>query len=216
MARDINPTAHPTGWDGVDDGESMQLFVERHLQWLQEHSRRKLSPLLRKKSETGDIVQHALVQFLRYGPRIRTQSDTQLRALLARIVVNVVRDKFDWFTARRRNLARERPLPPDTVLNLSSENQEVETPGKIAYRNEREAWVRLELELLVPDDRRVLILRDWDRLSFLEIGKLLGISVHAARRRYVRSLTCLMVVVQNLRCGLINEALNRSREEPDE
>lgn len=216
MTRDDDPAATTSGGDSHSDGQDMEPLIERHLQWLQEFAHRKLSPLLRTKAETGDIVQDALIQFLKYGPRIRVNSDGQLRALLGRIVENVIRDKYDWFTARRRALAKERPLPPDTLLNLSSQNKEVETPSQLVHKNEQEAWVRLGLELLDPDDRRALILRDWDRLPYIEIGKRLGVSEHTARRRYMKSLTLLMEVVQSLRTGQIDTALETSGKEPDQ
>jgi len=189
------------------DGEALESLLERHLEWIQNFAHKKLSPFIRTKAETGDIVQDALVQFLRHGPRFRIDNEGQLRALLARIVINVLRDKYDWFTARRRSVARERPLPSDTVLNLSPANKEVETPSQIAHRNEQEAWVRLGLELLDPDDRRTIVLRDWDRLSYAAIGKQLGVSEHTARRRYLHSLTLLEEMVHFLRNGLIDRAL---------
>jgi len=197
------------------DRNAMQKLLERHLDWIEQFARRKLSPLLRTKTETGDIVQDALVQFLRHGPRFTISNDGQLRALLARIVENVIRDKYDWFTALRRTVAKERPLPPDTVLNLAPSAGSGQTPSQIVHKSEQEAWVRLGLELLDPDDRRVLILRDWDGLTYIEIGKQLDMSEFAARRRYLRSLGLLTKTVKYLRSGRIDEALKAGGRESD-
>jgi len=215
MTFDDNPAPASPDEGGKSNGLDLGECIEKHLQWIQEFASRKLSPLLRVKAETGDVVQDALVQFLKYGPRIHVASDAELRSLLARIVENVIRDKYDWFTARRRALVKERPLPSDTVLYLSSTKRDADTPSKIVHKSEQEGWVRLGLELLAPDDRRPLILRDWDRLSYIEIGKRLGISEHAARRKYIRSLTLLMGVVQSLRSGRIGKALKDSGVEAD-
>lgn len=197
------------------DREAMQKLLENHLDWIAQFARRKLSPLLRTKAETGDIVQDALVQFLRHGPRFTIHNDRQLRALLARIVENVLRDKYDWFTALRRTVAKERPLPPDTVLNLAPSEGAGQTPSKIVHKSEQEAWVRLGLELLDPEDRRVLVLRDWDGLTYIEIGKQLDMSEFAARRRYLRSLGLLTKTVKHLRCGRIDAALESGGTEPE-
>ncbi len=210
------PTPAAPDEDSRNGKLDLEEILEHHLQWIQEFASRKLSPLLRTKTESGDIVQDALVQFLKYGPRIRLNSDMQMRSLLARIVENVIRDKYDWFTARRRALARERPLPSETVLYLSSNQDRVETPSQVVQKNEQEAWVRLGLELLDPDQRRTLILRDWEQLPYNEIGRRMGVSEHTARRRYVRSLTLLMDVVQDLRSGQIDKALEESRTELDQ
>lgn len=196
------------------DRDNLEDILAQQLPWIQKYAHLKLSPFLRTKTETGDIVQDALVQFLRHGPRFRISNDSKLRALLARIVENVLHDKYDWFTARRRAVSRERPLPADTVLNLEIAEGEVETPSRIVHKQEKEAWIRLGLELLAPDDRKVLILRDWDNLSYVEIGKQMGISEHAARRKYMSSLKLLIDVVQHLRCRRIDDALQGVSKEP--
>ena len=197
------------------DRRAMEKLLERHLDWIERFAHRKLSPLLRAKTETGDIVQDALVQFLRHGPRFTISNDRQLRALLARIVENVLHDKYDWFTALRRTVAKERPLPPDTVLNLAPSEGTGRTPSQIVHKNEQEAWVRLGLELLEPEDRRVLILRDWDGLTYIEIGEQLKVSEFAARRRYLRSLGLLAKTVKFLRAGQIDKALENEGKESD-
>jgi DNA-directed RNA polymerase specialized sigma24 family protein len=118
-----------------------------------------------------------------------------------RIVENCLKDKNDWFTARRRDIARERPLPSETVLCLDPPRASTGTPSKSAERHEREAWVRLGIELIEPADREVLIFRRWDKLSFAEIGKLYDVSPDAARMRYNRAVLRLGEVVLALRRG---------------
>src|SRR5262245_5246401 len=117
----------------------MPRLLERHLPWLRAEVRRQLGPELRKKAETEDFVQDAALNVLRFSPRFVVADEDQFRALLARIVVNVVRHKHEWFTARRRRLALERPLPTDSVLRLGSPG----SPSGFAEQAEREALVRL-------------------------------------------------------------------------
>ena len=206
-----NPMDSPTSrfileWhDG--EAEGLERLLERHLSWIQAHVHRKLSHLLRRKVETGDIVQDAVVQFLRYGPRFHLSSDRQFRALLCRIVENVIRDKYDWFTAQRRAIALERPLPADTVLNLDPPDRGVESPSRIVAQHEQEAWVRLGLELLGHNEREVIVFRDWECLSFEEVGKRIGTSRDTARRRYLEAIFLLMDHVRSLREGKLDQIL---------
>jgi RNA polymerase sigma-70 factor (ECF subfamily) len=160
-----------------------------------------MGPLLRKKGETGDYVHDAVVQFLKYGPRFIMSGDGQFRALLLQIVENALRSRHDWFTARRRDIARERPLPPDTVLSLDPQSAKEKTPSKSAERHEREAWVRLGLELVEPEEREILVLRQWDNLTFEEIGKRLGVSRNTAQRRHYGAVLRLARKVDDLRHG---------------
>jgi RNA polymerase sigma-70 factor (ECF subfamily) len=190
------------------DPQGLESLLERHLSWIQSFVHHKLSDLLRRKAETGDIVQDAVVQFLRYGPRFHLSDDRQFRALLCRIVENVLRDKYDWFTAKRRSIAMERPLPEDTVLNLDPAHGGVDSPSQIVQQHEQEAWVRLGLELLEPESRQVIILREWEELSFTDVGKKMGTSRDTARRRYMEAIYQLMNKVRELRAGDLDTALN--------
>jgi RNA polymerase sigma factor (sigma-70 family) len=146
-----------------------------------------------------------MVQFLQYGPRIQISDDNHFRALLVRIVENALRDKYDWFTARRRAISKECPLPTDTVLCLDPPKPLIKTPSTDAHDHEREAWVRLGTELLDAEDREVLILRQWENLSYAEIGKRLDISADAARMRNNRAIARLGEIVGELRRGNIAE-----------
>lgn len=163
----------------------------------------RLGDKLRSKDETCDLVQDALVQFLRYGPSIVLSDRKRFRALLARIAENVLRDRYDWFNAQRRAIARERPLPSDTILNLDLPRSAIETPSKAAARNEQEGWVRLGIELLEPTDRELIVMRDWQKLGFGRIGEQLAITADAARMRYRSALCRLSAKVGALRKGKI-------------
>ena len=114
---------------------------------------------------------------------------------------NVLRDKHDWFTARRRAIARERPLPADSVLYLNTDKGSDRTPSQSAQHHEEEAWIRLGMELLEPEDREVLVLHQWDHLPFTEVGKRLGISGKSAWQRHNRAVSCLAEKVGDLRRG---------------
>jgi len=188
-----------------NDGEEQALdsVLERQLPWIREQVRKRLTVLLRKKAETMDYVQDVVIQFMRYGPRFVVSDEKRLRGLLYRIVENSLHDKYDWFTARRRAISRERPLPGDTVVSLDPPQNSVSTPSRNADRNEREAWIRLGLELLEPADRELIALRQWEKAPFDEIGKKLGLSSDAARMRYNRAVGHLGDKVAALRAGRI-------------
>jgi RNA polymerase sigma factor (sigma-70 family) len=142
-----------------------------------------------------------MVQFLQYGPRIQINDEDHFRALLVRIVENGLRDKNDWFKARRRAISQECPLPSDTILCLDNPRQRVKTPSAAAQDSEREAWVRLGMELLEPEEREVLVFRQWENLSFAKIGERLGITADAARMRNNRAISRLGEIVGELRRG---------------
>jgi len=187
-------------WHG-GDRQALDALLERHLPWLLQQAHRKLSPLLRRKAETVDYVQDAMVQFLRFAPRFVVSNETAFRALLWKIVENTLLNKYDWYTARRREIARERPLPSDTILSLDPPRDSVRSPSRSAEYHEQEAWLRLGLEFLEPDDREVIVLRKWDNLKFAEIATRFGLSLSGARMKHNRALRKLGDIVWSLRSG---------------
>ncbi|MEW6741323.1 MAG: sigma-70 family RNA polymerase sigma factor [Planctomycetota bacterium] len=210
----MNPSTSKllTSWHSGETG-ALAVLIERHLDWIVSHVHDHLGEGLRAKAETRDFVQDAMVQLLTYGPRFHVDDDGRFRALVARIVENALRDKYDWFTARRRDVAREHPLPPDSVLELEPGCVSGETPSRVAQRHEREAWIRLGIELLDPEDREVIVLREWEGLSFAAIAERLGVTADGARMRFSRSVGRLARKVRALRRGQLPQALE-STEQP--
>lgn len=89
-------------------------------------------------------------------------------------------------------------MPSESVLDL---DQSAASPSRVAERREREEWIRLALEFVDPDDRQVILLREWEKLSFEEIGSRLGCTSEAARKRFTRALPKLVQQLRELRAG---------------
>jgi RNA polymerase sigma-70 factor (ECF subfamily) len=187
-------------WHGGDE-EALHALLEHNLPFVQQLVRRKLGDRLRWKTETGDVVQEAVLEFLRNGPRFVVSDEHHFRSLLVRVVQNVITGQHRWFTARRREMNLEQPLPSDSVLELDPAVRSVTRPSEAAARSENQALLRLALELLEPEERDLILLRDWDGLSFPEIGERLGVQPNAVRMRYARALPILADQVERLRRG---------------
>ena len=168
--------------------KAFEALLVKHLPWLQSYVHRRLGHLLRARGETGDYVQEAMIDALRYGPRVVVADEDQFRALLGRIVENVMRDENDRFRSKKRDVGRERELPADSVLDLDAPRKDVTRPSEVASREEERAWLRLALECLPTTERRLIMLRDFDAVSFAEIGRQFDLAEDAARMRYRRAL----------------------------
>ena len=190
------------------DRTALDALLARDLHWIRGDVRRRLGPALRTRLESADIVQEAMVEFLRYGAPFLVSDQEQFRRLAARVVENVIGHQYDRFTAQRRELQRERPLPSEDVLDLDARRAGHGTPSQDAQRREREACVRLGLELLEAQDREAILLREWDALPLAEMGTRLGISEDAARMRYKRAVLRLARKVRQLREGKLAESLD--------
>lgn len=193
------------------DRAALDELLAMHMPWLQHWVRTRLKPDLRARAETVDFVQDAVIDVLRYAPRFVIEDADGFRGLLARIVENNLHDAHDWFAAKRRALSRETQLPRDSVLRIHTGGRSVTRPSQAAERAENQSWIRLALELLDPEDRKVILLRQWDELPFGEIAQQMGIAENAARMRFQRALPKLARAVTALQEG----SLRASADEAD-
>lgn len=120
-------------WHAGDDG-ALHRLVEHHLPWLRQHVERRLGLVLRQNADTGDYLHEVIVEFLRDAPRFQARDQEQLRGLLASVAENTLRDRHDWYRAKRRDLARRAPLSPDSVLSLDPALVRSTTPSREAAR----------------------------------------------------------------------------------
>ena len=180
---------------------ALEALVAAQLPWLHQLAERRLGDFLRQRGEASDYLHDALLEFLRDAPRFAVRDEAQLRSLLARVLENTLRDKHEWFRAKRRFLAAAVPMPNDSVLDLHSGAVQSNTPSREASRAETRAWVRLALELLDPEDRQVLVMRDYEDRSFVDIGREVNASPDAVRMRWQRAVARLAVELTRLRNG---------------
>lgn len=183
------------------DSRALAELVALHLPWLREHAQARLGPFLRQHGEAEDYLQDAVLDFLRDAPRFQVRDGLQFRGLLARVLENTLRDRNDWFRAKRRDLAKNASLPTDSVLALDPALQRHTTPSQDATRNEVRDWVRLGLELLEAEDRKIILAREYEDRSFVEIGDELGMTANAVRMRWVRAVARLAEIMKSLRAG---------------
>jgi RNA polymerase sigma factor (sigma-70 family) len=201
MAGADDPTAELLARWHDGDEQALNALVQEHLPWLRTHVERRLGPFLRARGDADDYLQDAILDFLRFGPRFQVRDGTQFRGLLARIVENTLRDRNDWFRAKRRHLGTNVTISRDSVLPLDPKLFRSTTPSRVAGKTEVRDWVRLALELLGAEERKILLAREYEDRSFVDIGAELGMTANAVRMRWVRAVARLAEVMQELQAG---------------
>jgi RNA polymerase sigma factor (sigma-70 family) len=191
------------------DPEALHALLESELEYIRGRVRRRLGPFLRQKLESGDVVQEAVQLVLQYVPPFRLSDRSQFRALLSLIVENVLRDQNHWFSARRRELARERPID-QTVLVLDPPREMEPSTSHLAQKNEENALFRLAFEILGPEEKKVIWMHDHDQQPFARIGDQLGCSGSGARNRYLRAMLRFQNSLRALRQRQVHELLGRN------
>lgn len=180
------------------DRAALDTLLGQHLGWIRAKAHARLGPELRAKLESGDVVQDALIRFLQQGPHVVVASAAQFRGLMMRIVENVIRDRNDWFTARRRDLRREQDVPDESVIVIDDGGLTMRGAASACAESEQLALIRLALEIMDPDDRRIVVMRRFDALPHSAIAAEFGINEAASSMRYQRAMQRLASIVAHL------------------
>ncbi len=129
-------------------------------------------------ADAADLTQDTFLKAQRALPG--TSDDLDAGAWLHRIARNCCYDAM-----RRRGRIRWQPLD-DAVGNAAS-GGDVGDPEGIIMRQEADAAVRAIVARLSPRNRRALVLRTCDGLSYREVGAAMGVTEGAARAQLVRA-----------------------------
>ena len=124
---------------------------------------------------------HDYLRFLRSRQRYVPENRAEFRGLLGRIALNLVRDAYA--------AGGRQPLSEDEITRSLGAlgPRAVTPPEEAAARDEWRDWVQLGLELVAPDDRRVIEARLWRGLPFADVAGELDLpSGNAARMRFQR------------------------------
>lgn len=203
-------------WHEGDAGAMAEL-VEQELPFVRREVHKRLGPRLRRHHDTDDIVQATLLQALRSAPRFLVSDRDKLRGLLVRMTENALRVQANHAVRQKRDLRREVPMPASSGTALDLDAAASSTgPEQAAERNEVRDWVRLALELLAPEDRIVILRRDYDERSFAEIAAELGTTEDAVRMRHRRARPRLAATLLRLRRGDVDDACGAAVENPSD
>ena len=131
--------------------------------------------LARNEDDAADVVQEAFLRALRYGDSFSGQNP---RAWLLAIVRNI------FFSMRKGN------IPSETAVQFDEELHRVdEQPGPEAQiiRSAESQVVTAALEELSVEYREVLVLREFEDLSYKEIARVTGTPVGTVMSRLARA-----------------------------
>ena len=143
--------------------------------------------LMRSDQDAQDVAQEAYLRAFRFFPGFR---GGDARAWLLRIVRNAC---YTWLSVNRplQDAAEfdEHSFTPDSrALN----------PEEIILRNNSDSLVRKALEMLPPNSREVLVLREMEGMPYKEIAEVTGMplgsvmsTLSRARDRLRQTLTTL-------------------------
>jgi RNA polymerase sigma-70 factor (ECF subfamily) len=171
--------------------KSLGRLSERYRRYLLHVANDSLNPALRAKVAPSDLVQEAMLVAHQSFPTFEGGSEAELLAWLRHIVYfRALQTARRYFGTASRDLRREicmdgsgpasRELMPDRAI----------TPCTGLVAKEQLSRIEEALSGLEESPRQVIEMRS-ARMSFAQIGEVLGCSAEAARKRWARAIAQL-------------------------
>lgn len=176
--------------------EALGKVLEKCRHYLLHIANSEMDSQLRPKAGDSDLVQETFLEAHKLFQRFQGTSSADLLGWLRAILRNKAATISRSYQATdKRQVARELPL------NALGE-QRVEpvaplpTPSSVLLRQEQTEAVLRALDRVPEHYRQVILWRQWERLSFEEIGRRLDKNVDAARMVWWRAIERLRLELE--------------------
>ena len=166
--------------------DAFQVVFERYRGPVWAFFRRRVADASRAEELTQDVFLAVIQGAARYEAR------GPFRAYLFGIAFNVLMAE-----RRRSGPQASAPIEADTVAHTPNPDSAL--------------WVRQALAQLDPDEREILMLREYEQLSYQELSEVLVLPVNTVRSRLFRARAALRAALQQGTAGGANGAGHGSR-----
>jgi RNA polymerase sigma-70 factor (ECF subfamily) len=140
--------------------------------------------------EAEDVTQDTFVCAYRAWAGFR--GDSAVYTWLYRIAVNLSKNRLKHLRRRRAAETVSLDQPPESDEGAEREIHDWSlSPEKALENRELGLFLAAQVTRLPPDFREVVILRDYQNLSYQEIAEVVGCSVKAVKSRLFRARTIL-------------------------
>jgi RNA polymerase sigma-70 factor (ECF subfamily) len=144
---------------------------------------------LRNKEEAEDTVQEIFTTIYKNIKSFREEA--KLGTWIYRITVNICKNKLKQLKRKNQNIIEEIPEwdedGEENPIEEKLKDKDERTPDNVLVSDEIKKIVFKRMGELAEEQRKVLILRDIDGLSYEEIAKILKLSVSAVKSKIFRA-----------------------------
>ncbi len=178
----------------LDSPEALNKLFAQHQSRILRIVRIRFNKDLRQKLklQSMDIVQEVFMYAFEHLKEFEPKSQGHFLNWLSKKVEHYMYDRLDYIYRKKRN-APELSLDQETTEDGQADEMKIQiadegtTPSQFAVRKESELLIDNLLELLEPEEKELIIQKDLEEQTFVEIGENFNISEEAARKRYSRA-----------------------------
>jgi len=142
---------------------------------------------IRQKVGASDVVQESMIRAQRNFGQFAGQHESEFRGWLRAIVKNDLKKQNRHFSTLKRSVQREAELSLTEEPGFEASSDDP-TPSIEMMRSDLEKSLSNAMTKLSSNHRDVIQLRNFDDLTFAEIGSKLNRSADAARKLWARTL----------------------------
>jgi len=183
------------------DQEAFNSLFERYYDRVIRIARLRLGSLLRAKLETQDICQEVFIKVIKSFEQFNEfETEGAFLHWVSKIIENTIRDKSDYFKAKKRSVSKEVPLKK--VWRSSEGTQEFTLPGnepapfENIQKKEEARIVEESLFELKEEEKEIIIMAEYEGLKYTEIGEKLTKSPDAIRMMHNRIIAKLTLIME--------------------
>lgn len=165
----------------------------------------RMDPRIRGRVDQSDVVQDAFLEVARRLPEYLDSPGSPLFLWIRKIA------GYKLIDVHRRHMgAQARRADQEMSIDRASRPaassvwlaqylvDRIDSPSQLVSRKETIAALQEALDSMNPDDREILVLRQFEELSNQEAAQELGIEPAAASKRFVRALRRLQSILEQL------------------
>lgn len=168
--------------DGSD--EALGTLLQSCRRYLLAYANRALDSTLRPKGGASDLVQEAFILAQRDFLSFDGSTLGELLAWLHRIVEHQLHNQVRYYRQTlKRSVGRETSLDAGEHIILDCGA----SPSEEVAQDDEQRRLRIAVERLPDDYRRVLVLRTWQRLPLAEVAQRMGRSANAVGKLWIRA-----------------------------
>jgi RNA polymerase sigma-70 factor (ECF subfamily) len=165
--------------------EALGQLFDVYRKYLLRIASEELDARLAAKLSPSDVVQETFLEAQRDFGQFQGGSEEEWLAWLRRLLLNNVVSATRGYHTGKRQLQRELPAQEAVLANVADSDG---SPAAPLRRREQHESVGNAIRQLPEHYRNVIHWRNYERLSFADIGARLGKSAEASRQLWVRAL----------------------------
>jgi RNA polymerase sigma-70 factor, ECF subfamily len=172
------------------DTDALNELFRRYYDLVIDVARRRLGPRLKLKEDADDLAQTTFREATRDFHHYRYQGDDSLLRWLIQILNNKIRDRAEFYSAGKRDMARERTIEApsedeNSTRAIEPESADLSVTRQVS-RDEEFAILRRGLERLSPEHRQAITLVFFEGLPLRQAGEQMGGKSEDAVRMMLR------------------------------